>query len=179
MDNGISEKKDSLSILKKNKPLNWLRSFHSKSIKNLKKNYLIKSLISFVHQPPTTNRQGLILDLNQASPGRKHDYQVFKESSLPKLIPKRSKVYFDSGFQGIQKDFPDLNAIIPHKRTKAYQKLTRSQKIANKKQRKIRVKIEYTICRLKKYQVLAQVCRHCLQNYTATFRFIPLESPDL
>lgn len=99
----------------------------------------------------------MILYLSRASPGRKHDYQVFKESQLPKLIPKKIKAYFDSGFQGIHKDFPDLNVVIPYKRTRSYQKLTLSEKIQNHKQRKIRVKIEHTISQLKKYQVLSQI----------------------
>jgi translation initiation factor 1 (eIF-1/SUI1) len=119
-----------------------------------------------------TNRQGIILYLPRASPGRTHDYKVFKESNLAKLISKENKVYLDSGYQGVQKDFPDLNAVIPHKRTRNHKELSRSQKIQNTKQRKIRVKIEHTISRLKKFRVLGDIYRHSLQNYNPAFRFV-------
>lgn len=130
-----------------------------------KKRFTVKTQI-------TTNKQGLILHLSRASPGRKHDYKVFQESDLPDIIPKKSKHYLDSGYQGIQKDYPDLNSIIPFKRTKRRQKLTHSEKIQNKKQRKARIKVEHTISQLKKFQALAQIYRHSLQNYGQTFRFI-------
>jgi len=130
-----------------------------------KKRFTIKTQI-------TTNRQGLIISVDQVSPGRKHDYKIFKESFFPQVIPKETKLYLDSGYQGIQKDFPNLNTIIPYKRTKNHQKLTRSEKIQNHKQRKIRIEIEHTLSKLKKYQVLFQVFRHSLRNYPKVTRFI-------
>ncbi len=130
-----------------------------------KKRFTIKTQLA-------VNRQGLILHLNAPVPGRKHDYKVFQESNLPNIIPKQSKCYLDSGYQGIQKDFPDLNSVIPFKRAKNHQKLTRSEKIQNKKQRKVRVKVEHTISQLKKYNVLSHVYRNSLQNYNSTIRFI-------
>lgn len=120
----------------------------------------------------TTNKHGLIIHLNKASPGRKHDYKIFEESNLDKIISKNTKVYLDSGYQGIQKDFPDLNSVIPFKRAKNHQKLTRSEKIQNHKQRKIRAKIEHAISQLKKFKILGDVCRHSLRNYDSAFRFI-------
>ncbi len=130
-----------------------------------KKRFTIKTQLAI-------NKQGLIVHLNNSVPGRKHDYKVFQESDLPDIIPKQSKCYLDSGYQGIQKDYPDLNSIIPFKRTKNHKKLTRSEKIQNKKQRKIRVKVEHTISQLKKYNVLSHVYRNSLQNYNSTIRFV-------
>ncbi|MBU3999963.1 transposase, partial [Patescibacteria group bacterium] len=92
--------------------------------------------------------------------------------NLSKLIPKDAKLYLDSGYQGVQKDFPDLNAVIPHKRTRNGNPLTRSQKIQNKKQRKIRVVIEHTLSQLKKFQILHQTYRNSLQNYEMAFGFV-------
>jgi hypothetical protein len=130
-----------------------------------KKAFTIKTQIA-------TNKQGLIVNVGKPVPGRKHDYKVFKESKLPKIIPKNIKAYFDSGYQGIKKDFPDLNAIIPYKRTRDSKSLTRSQKIQNKKQRKIRVVIEHTLSQLKKFQILHQTYRNSLQNYELAFGFV-------
>lgn len=119
-----------------------------------------------------TDKQGIILYLSRAGPGRKHDYKVFKESSLPKIIPKEIPFYFDNALQGVNKEYPDLNVIIPHKRTRNHKELTRSEKIQNHKQRKIRVKVEHTLSQLKKFKVLGDIYRHSLQNYDLTFRFI-------
>ena len=130
-----------------------------------KKRFTIKTQI-------TTNKRGLIIHLTRASPGRKHDYAVFKESKLPKIIPRKVKVYLDSGYQGIQEDFSTIHSVIPFKRRRNHQKLTHSEKIQNHKQRKIRVKIDHTISQLKKFQVLFQTYRHSLQNYYQIFRFI-------
>ena len=130
-----------------------------------KKSFTIKTQI-------TTNKKGFIIHISQSFPGKKHDYRLFKESFLSKIIPKQTKLYLDSGYQGIQKDFPDLNSIIPYKRTKNHQKLTHSEKIQNHKQRKIRVKVEHTLSYLKKYQVLSQIYRHSLKNYNLIFRFV-------
>jgi hypothetical protein len=113
-----------------------------------KKAFTIKTQIAI-------NRQGFILYTSRASPGRIHDYKLFKESSLPKILPQGAKLYLDSGYQGIQKDFPYLDSIIPFKRTKNHQKLTRSEKIRNTKQRKIRVKVEHSLSHLKKFNVLS------------------------
>lgn len=130
-----------------------------------KKAFTVKTQIA-------TNKQGMIVQVSKSIPGRKHDYKLFKESQLPQKIPKGVKLYLDSGYQGVNKDFPNLDAVIPFKRTRNHKELTRSEKIRNTKQRRIRVAVEHTIARLKKYQSLAQIYRHSLQNYGQTFRFI-------
>lgn len=130
-----------------------------------KKAFTVKTQIA-------TNKQGLIVEISKSIPGRSHDYKLFKDSRLPQKIPKGTKLYLDSGYQGVNKDYPDLDAVIPFKRTRKHKKLTRSEKIRNTKQRKIRVAVEHTLSRLKKYQALAQIYRHSLQNYGQTFRFI-------
>ena len=130
-----------------------------------KKAFTIKKQIA-------TNRQGLIIHSARASPGKKHDYKLFKESGLPEIIPEDVPTYADSGYQGVNKDYPDLNIIIPHKRTRKHRQLTRSEKIQNAKQRKIRVKVEHTLSQLKKFKVLADTYRHSLQNYDIYFDFV-------
>jgi len=130
-----------------------------------KKRFTLKTQIA-------TNQEGYILHTSRASPGRVHDYKLFKNSPLPSLVPQDTPCYLDSGYQGVHKDFPDLQACIPFKRTRSHRELTRSEKIQNTKQRRVRVVVEHTISRLKKYQVLAQTYRHALHKYTPTFRFV-------
>ncbi len=130
-----------------------------------KKSFTIKTQIA-------TNRQGLIVNIGKPTAGRQHDYKIFRASNLPKIIPRNATLYMDSGYQGVQKDFPDLNTVIPHKRTRNGNPLTRSQKIQNKKQRRIRVVVEHTLSKLKKFQILHQIFRNSLQNYELVFGFV-------
>lgn len=137
------------------------KAYHS----GKKKRFTVKTQIA-------TSTKGLIVHVSAPIPGRTHDYKLFKQSILPKIIPKESRLYGDSGYQGIQKDFPSLQSMIPHKRTKKHTQLTHSEKIYNTKQRKIRITVEHTLSRLKKYRVLADTYRHSLHNYESTFRFV-------
>jgi len=130
-----------------------------------KKRFTIKTQIA-------TTRNGLIVHVSKPVPGRMHDYNLFKQSILPRIIPKQSQLYGDSGYQGIHKDYPHLHSVIPCKRTRNHTELTRSEKIQNTKQRKIRVTVEHTFSRLKKYHVLADIYRHSLHNYESTFRCV-------
>lgn len=130
-----------------------------------KKRFTIKTQIA-------TTRKGYVIHVSKPVPGRMHDYTLFKESILSTIVPRESRLYGDSGYQGVQKDFPFLQSVIPYKRTRNHGELTRSEKIQNTKQRRIRVTIEHTLSRLKKYRVLAEPYRHSLQNYESAFRFV-------
>jgi hypothetical protein len=130
-----------------------------------KKTFTIKTQI-------IVNGQGLFANISSSIPGRTHDYKLFKSSDPPDNIPKGVPLYLDSGYQGVNKDFPDLNVIIPFKRTRSSKKLTRSQKIFNTKQRKTRVPVEHAISKAKKYKVLADTYRNSLQNYNSVFKFV-------
>ena len=119
-----------------------------------------------------TKRNGLILHVSPTVGGRMHDYTLFKQSGLPQTIPKDMQLFVDNGYQGVKKDYPNLTVSIPFKRHRGHPELTRSEKIFNKKQRRVRIKVENTIAKLKKYRVLSDVYRHSLQNYNQTFRFV-------
>lgn len=120
----------------------------------------------------TTTKQGLIIHISETVGGRMHDYKLFQQSGLPEIIPKDSRLYVDGGYQGIRKDFPALTVAIPFKRSRSKQQLTHSEKIYNKKQRRVRIRVENTLAKLKKYQVLSQTYRHSLHNYNQTFRLV-------
>jgi hypothetical protein len=137
------------------------RPFHS----GKKRRFTAKTQIA-------TTEKGFIVHVSETVGGRMHDYSLFKKSSLPQNIPKDLPSYFDSGYQGIKKDFPDIDAHLPWKRTRNKPTLSRREVLWNKAQRKIRIKVENTFAQLKKYQILAQNFRHSLHNYNLVFRFI-------
>ena len=70
----------------------------------------------------------------------------------------------DMAYLGIEKDFPDQLSSLPN-RKKRDMKLSQEEIEYNKSHSKIRIVIEHTICRLKKYKILADVFRNKLRKY--------------
>ena len=130
-----------------------------------KKRFTLKTQIA-------VTKPGFILHVSESVPGRKHDYKLFRETYLAQALPRTSTLYVDSGYQGIEKDYPTLKVKIPVKRTRTKSELTRSEKIRNHKQRKVRIFAEHAIARLKKFHALAATYRHDQSRYNQTFRFI-------
>ena len=110
----------------------------------------------------TVNKDGLIVHKTNHARGRRHDYDIFKQSH-PKL-PEGVRPGTDLGYYGIQNDFSELNPIIPFKREKR-KELTEGQKRFNRKLSKARVVVEHTISRMKKFNVFGQEYRNRLRYY--------------
>jgi hypothetical protein len=119
-----------------------------------------------------TTRKGYIVHISQTTGGRTNDYKLFKKSRLPQVIPKDTRLFSDAGYQGIRKDYPDIASVIPFKRHRGKKELTRSEKIFNKKQRRVRIRVENALARIKKFQAINQIYRHSVHNYNQTFRFV-------
>jgi hypothetical protein len=73
------------------------------------------------------------------------------------LTPKQVVNVVDLGYIGIEKDFPEKLSSIPHRKKRNLQHLFKEQKEYNQSHSKKRIIIEHTICRLKKYGILAQI----------------------
>ena len=71
---------------------------------------------------------------------------------------------FDLGYLGVEKDFPEQLSSIPN-RKKRNLELTQEEIEYNKIHAKKRIVIEHTICRLKKYRILADIFRNKLRKY--------------
>ncbi len=115
----------------------------------------------------TVNGKGLIMQRTNHARGRRHDYDVFK-GNRPKL-PDGVRPGVDLGYDGIQRDFPELDAIIPFKRrggrNKKGGKLTPEQKRFNGALSKARVVVEHTISRMKKFRIMGEEFRNRLKRY--------------
>ena len=124
----------------------------------------------------TSATDGLILHKTRHSPGRIHDFAVFKKKhpAFPDNLTrkdgsrdkKRTKVreLLDSGYQGINKEFPDRDAVVPYKKQKGVE-LSPEQKEFNKKHSKVRVYVEHAIRRVKRFRIMGSVCRNRLKKY--------------
>lgn len=129
-----------------------------------KKRHTVKTQI-------TVNKDGLILHKTPHARGNKHDYGLFKwrHPSLPDGV----RLGVDLGYDGIQNDYPELNALVPYKRrgpgrgkrgVKA-EELTWEQKEFNKSLSSERVVVEHVISRLKKFRIMAHEFRNRLRHY--------------
>jgi len=119
----------------------------------------------------TVNSKGLIVHKTNHARWRRHDYDIFKRNH-PSL-PEKVTPVVDSGYQGIQNDFPGLNPIIPYKRRSKGRghrgekgdELTPEQKGFNRELSKVRVVVEHTISRVKKFNIFGQEFRNRLKRY--------------
>jgi hypothetical protein len=119
------------------------------------------------------NERGAIVHKTRHARGRRNDYAVFKRNH-PEL-PEGVRPGVDRGYNGIQKDFPEMNPMIPfkkkspgrgHKGVKA-KPLTPHQKRFNSQLSKARVVVEHTISRVKKFRIMGEEFRNRLRHYDA------------
>ena len=110
------------------------------------------------------NNHGLIIHKLGYKKGRRHDYDIYKENHP--VTPKQVVTIFDLGYLGIEKDFPEQQSSLPkRKKRNQEEELSMEEKDYNKTHSKKRIVIEHTICRLKKYKILADIFRNKLKKY--------------
>ena len=72
--------------------------------------------------------------------------------------------FYDLGYLGIEKDYPNQISILPYKKKKG-KKLTIPQKGWNKLQSKIRIKVEHVIAQIKQFRINRDMFRNKLCRY--------------
>jgi len=110
----------------------------------------------------TVNLDGVIIHKSTHSPGSHHDYKIYK--SKHPTLPEELLQFYDLGYLGNEKDFPDQISILPYKKKKG-KELTISQKEWNKLQSKIRINVEHVIAQIKKFRINREVFRNKLCRY--------------
>ena len=109
-----------------------------------------------------TNKKGLIIHKTGYVNGKKHDYELFKKKHPP--IPHDVELNGDSGYQGIQKDFPEIKSRIPVKKQRGIS-LEKKDKRHNRKLGKERVVVEHMIGKMKKFNIMGTKFRNKLNRY--------------
>ena len=109
-----------------------------------------------------TNNRGIIIYKSNHKKGRRHDYDIYKKNHP--VTPKEVVNVFDLGYLGVEKDYPEQLSSL-QKRKKRNADLSAEEMEYNKSHSKKRIVIEHTICRLKKYRILADVFRNRLRKY--------------
>lgn len=109
---------------------------------------------------------GRITNISKSYKGRTHDFRIHKEANP---IPIGTRVYADSGYQGINKR--TRNAKIPIKKSKK-RSLSYWQKIYNKIVAKRRIKVENVIAEVKNFRILSHRYRNKRRGYNLKFNII-------
>ncbi len=109
------------------------------------------------------NNSGILIHKTNHKKGRRHDYDIYKRNHP--VSPKEVVNVFDLGYLGIEKDYPEQLSSIPLRKKRNLELSQEEEKEYNKSHSKKRIVIEHTICRLKKYRILAEVFRNRLKKY--------------
>jgi hypothetical protein len=117
------------------------------------------------------NEQGRVRHIADSVPGSTHDLTLLRQSGVKDELPEGLTVTGDTGYRGMQQDFPDRSVALPY-RPKDKQQLTPEEKFHNHLVSRIRVVVESTLCEFKHFRVLASVFRHSLQRYNEITRAI-------
>lgn len=110
--------------------------------------------------------KGRFVSTSKPAPGRVPDITVRRRG--PKL-PKGSRAYADSGYQGLQDDHPDID--IPYKKSKKHP-LTKDERTYNHGLSSFRVRVEHGIAKLKSFRMLSERYRYPKTTYAAKFAII-------
>ena len=108
------------------------------------------------------NNHGFVIHKLGYKKGSRHDYDIYKKNHP--IAPKDVVNVFDLGYLGVEKDFPQQISSLPNRKERNLQS-SEEQKEYNRGHAKKRIVIEHTICRLKKYRILADVFRNRLNKH--------------
>jgi hypothetical protein len=108
------------------------------------------------------NGEGLILHKTEHKKGRKHDYDVYKNNHP--ITPIQVENVFDLGYLGVQNDFPTVKSVLPVRKKKNVV-LSGEETIFNRKHSQLRMIVEHTIGRIKKFGIMSGRFRNRLRKY--------------
>lgn len=112
-----------------------------------------------------TNISRRICYLSPAYPGKVHDYAILKsEFPVGQGYFDGTKILVDSGFTGMDKDYPEANVTLPKKKPKGGQR-SEEEKIFNRELSQKRVVVEHGIGGMRRFGVLSDKSRTKLESY--------------
>ena len=115
---------------------------------------------------------GLIEALSASVPGgATHDLTLLRQTELLKELDPAEAAMLDKGYDGIQKDYPQVRLHQPYKARRNHP-LTDEQKAFNRVLAGYRIVVEHTNALLNKFQALVQVFRQARTSHTRIIRVI-------
>lgn len=115
---------------------------------------------------------GLIEAVSESVPGGcTHDLSLLRQTDLVGQLAPDEAAMVDKGYDGIQKDYPDICIYQPYKARRNHP-LTDEQKAYNRFLARYRIVVEHTIAQLNRFQVLVQVFRHQRDSHSQIVRIV-------
>lgn len=112
------------------------------------------------------NKKGRICKISKPRPGNVHDIKIRRKEGP---LPPCKEILADSGYQGLQNEYPQIR--LPIKKTRG-EPLDKKSKRKNKKLSKERVIVENKIGEMKIFQIFAQVYRNIRRSYGLKARIV-------
>ena len=109
------------------------------------------------------NSEGTILHKTDHKRGRMHDYEIFKNNHP--ITPIQVENVLDLGYMGVKNDFPTVKSVLPFRKKRKKGELSNEEKKHNRKHSKLRVIVEHTVSRIKKYGIMGTKFRNKLGRY--------------
>ena len=108
------------------------------------------------------NNKGIVIHKTGHRKGHRHDYNIWRYKNNHPVTPKQVVSVFDLGYLGIEKTIQS-NCHRCHQKEEK-QELPAEEKECNQYHSRKRMVIEHTICKMKKYRILADIFRNRLKN---------------
>jgi hypothetical protein len=108
------------------------------------------------------NSEGTILHKTGHDRGRIHDYEIFKNKHP--ITPLQVENVLDLGYLGVKNEFPTVKSVLPF-RKKRKSELSDGEKRYNRKYSKLRIIVEHTVSRIKKFGIMGTKFRNRLGRY--------------
>jgi len=112
------------------------------------------------------NSEGTILHKTGHDRRRIHDYEIFKNKHP--ITPLQVENVLDLGYLGVKNDFPTVKYVLPF-RKKRKSELSDGEKRYNRKYSKLRIIVEHTVSRIKKFGIMGTKFRNRLGRYEIMF----------
>ena len=104
--------------------------------------------------------------------GANHDLTLTRNNGLLDLLdPGKEAVMVDSGYDGLQKDYP-AHTIHQVQKARRNHPLTQEQKELNRVLGRYRIVVEHSLAQMNQFQVLAQTYRHSRDQHSDVIRVV-------
>jgi hypothetical protein len=134
--------------------------------KNQKPYYSGKKKKHTIKTEIRVTKKGEIVHVSESVPGAVHDFDLLKKGEK---IPKGSRVYVDSGYQGIQNIHKESE--YPYKKPRKGE-LSSEEKEYNTALSRVRVKVENVLARIKVFKIMAHRYRNKREMFNEKFRIV-------
>ena len=89
----------------------------------------------------------------------------FSKINKHPITPPQVENVIDLGYLGVQNDFPTLKSVLPFRKKRKKGELSDEEKKYNRKHSKLRVIVEHTVSRIKKFGIMGTKFRNKLKRY--------------